>query len=573
MLNEIKHYIRINELSPFTEAVMNNTKKSSIFKTAEGKKIHNKVLNFISSNFYFKDTKKILEYYFFTDDPKIIKQRQELFNFKNSFKDSEWLKTLKLSKDSWKPSYSIIVVTEDEETYMKLKKNKIPAELFYSTSQIEDLKYYDIVQVLDCEKYGFQLERIPQSIFLNSIEDVYIERYLEQLSLYLNILENITEKPTVLAINPDLNKKTKLFLELKPLMQKVCSKIISKEDVESKLIVMNQQLADKLSSITLSGTSLLQALGNKFDTQIVTLINSIICSSGYSSNIFKSNIPIEIDYDELEQEIKKNGTEVYTSLSDKIYKNKDIIKNIPQYLKDLEQTLVLLDFIQGICKNYRDEYKFPSFSENIKINNSKNLFIENPTPISFLLNEENKCSFLTGANSGGKTTLLEHILQIISLTQLGFPLYGDVSMPLFTDVYYYAKNKGSMNKGAFETLLTQMSSMVPGKSTLILADELEAVTEPGIAGHIITKTADFFIKKGCYMIFATHLGQEIKDKIPNFSRIDGIEAKGLDEKFNLIVNHNPIIGKIANSTPELIIQRLAQTKDNDYFKFLNKALT
>jgi lysophospholipid acyltransferase (LPLAT)-like uncharacterized protein len=47
---------------------------------------------------------------------------------------------------------------------------------------------------------------------------------------------------------------------------------------------------------------------------------------------------------------------------------------------------------------------------------------------------------------------------------------------LFSEIYYFAKNKGSTNKGAFETLLTQLSKIQPGKQTLILADEIESVT-------------------------------------------------------------------------------------------------
>jgi hypothetical protein len=40
-----------------------------------------------------------------------------------------------------------------------------------------------------------------------------------------------------------------------------------------------------------------------------------------------------------------------------------------------------------------------------------------------------------------KTTLLEHLIQIIGLCNLGLPIYGEVSNPLFSEVYYFAKNK------------------------------------------------------------------------------------------------------------------------------------
>ena len=40
------------------------------------------------------------------------------------------------------------------------------------------------------------------------------------------------------------------------------------------------------------------------------------------------------------------------------------------------------------------------------------------------------------------------------------------------------------------------------------------------------------------------------------ARVDGIEAKGLDEELELIVDRVPRIGIPARSTPELILKRL-----------------
>ena len=40
-------------------------------------------------------------------------------------------------------------------------------------------------------------------------------------------------------------------------------------------------------------------------------------------------------------------------------------------------------------------------------------------------------------------------------------------------------------------------------------------------------------------------------------RIDGIEAQGLDENMDLIVDRTPKRNHLARSTPELIVRRLA----------------
>ena len=39
-------------------------------------------------------------------------------------------------------------------------------------------------------------------------------------------------------------------------------------------------------------------------------------------------------------------------------------------------------------------------------------------------------------------------------------------------------------------------------------------------------------------------------------RVDGIEAKGLDENYDLIVDRTPKMHYLARSTPELILKRI-----------------
>ena len=44
-------------------------------------------------------------------------------------------------------------------------------------------------------------------------------------------------------------------------------------------------------------------------------------------------------------------------------------------------------------------------------------------------------------------------------------------------------------------------------------------------------------------------------------RIDGIEAKGLDENYNLIVDRTPKMNTLARSTPELILKRIYENSN------------
>ena len=155
---------------------------------------------------------------------------------------------------------------------------------------------------------------------------------------------------------------------------------------------------------------------------------------------------------------------------------------------------------------------------------------------------------------------------------MGLLVNGQIESCLFSEVYYFAKNKGSAGSGAFEKLLNQLSKIEVGVNTLILADEIEAVTEPGVAAKIISSTCSYFTNKGCKIVVATHLGHEIVNTLPDFARVDGIEAKGLDSNMNLIVEHNPVLGRLAHSTPQLIVEKLANTKGHDYFNYVYDSL-
>jgi dsDNA-specific endonuclease/ATPase MutS2 len=301
-------------------------------------------------------------------------------------------------------------------------------------------------------------------------------------------------------------------------------------------------------------------------------VREAITQSGLSGNICTEAIPVTLHEQEADRLLKKQQATQFTSIAETIRKQAHAVMRIPALLGDLERALLIYDFCTGVGLYTAQTSGFPSVGNQYKLLEGKNMFLSSPQPITFLLDQGTKASLLTGANSGGKTTLLEHCAQIVSLHQLGLPVKGIVELPLFTDVYYFAKNKGSMNKGAFETLLTQLSSIVPGERTLILADEIEAVTEPGVAGLLICGTVAYFVQQGCFIIIATHLGQDIQHYIPVGSRLDGIEAKGLNEHFELIIDHSPVLGRLAHSTPELIIERMAKTNAHPYFAFVHSYL-
>jgi len=558
---EFSNFIIENELSPFNKTKPSLKIKNSPFFTSDAKKIHTKTIHKISEKFIFSNTSCLWNYFQFTKSKEEILSRQNFFKNIKPFNNSV-LRELSPPFNWWRPPYSIIVVTEDEKTFMELKKLNIPCQLLSSPQDVKNLESYDIVQVINCSTFDSALESFSQTIFVNNIEDCYLERFLVNLSGWeknINLLLDSNPPEKIRRLCTKLSPLFELFHQEK--------KVITPEDINVSLKKINELLFEKLKDFSFTGESLVKLLSTKSLPQnIIKLIDECISSSKFSQELYSRSIPVEIDDELLETYIKNCGTNINTALAENIYSHNEIINSLPYLLHILEQELLVFDFLSGISTYSTSCDSFPKISNNLDISSSKNMFLEDAQPISFNLIDV-RCSILTGANSGGKTTLLEHLLQLYSLFQLGLPISGTASLPIFSEVYYFAKNKGSANRGAFETLLTQLSS-ISSSDALILADEIEAVTEPSIASKIISFSAEYFLSKNCFLVFSTHLGRDISKSLPKNCRIDGILAKGLNENNELIVDHCPVLNKLASSTPELIIERLAKNYSCDYFSFL-----
>jgi DNA mismatch repair ATPase MutS len=175
-------------------------------------------------------------------------------------------------------------------------------------------------------------------------------------------------------------------------------------------------------------------------------------------------------------------------------------------------------------------------------------------------NGEN-CAILSGANSGGKTTTIQTLAQIVTLAQAGFPVPAEEAhMRPFDEVYFFYKSRGMVSAGAFETTLKQFADIVTSdKAKLALFDEVEAITEPGSAANVIAGLLEILQSDpNSSTVICSHLAKEIKAVTHAPVRIDGIEARGLDENLELIVDRTPRFGHLARSTPELIVERLAK---------------
>ncbi|ESS02809.1 MAG: DNA mismatch repair protein, MutS family [uncultured archaeon A07HR67] len=175
-------------------------------------------------------------------------------------------------------------------------------------------------------------------------------------------------------------------------------------------------------------------------------------------------------------------------------------------------------------------------------------------------------TLLSGVNSGGKTSTLDLVALVVVLAQMGMPVPADhAELHRFEELHYYAKSQGTLDAGAFEATLRDFGDLVDGADgRLVLVDELESITEPGASAKIIAGILEALDGQDATAVFVSHLAREIREAADFDVAVDGIEAAGLVDG-ELRVNRSPRKGHLARSTPELIVEKLADDRENAFY--------
>ncbi|TKX71318.1 DNA mismatch repair protein [Halorubrum sp. SP9] len=167
-----------------------------------------------------------------------------------------------------------------------------------------------------------------------------------------------------------------------------------------------------------------------------------------------------------------------------------------------------------------------------------------------------RVSVLTGANSGGKTTLLETLCAVSLLASMGLPVPADAAEVGAFDRVVFHRRHASFNAGVLEsTLKSVVPPLVADGRTLMLVDEFEAITEPGRAADLLNGLVTLTVDRGALGVYVTHLADDLSP-LPDAARIDGIFAEGLTNDLDLRVDYQPRFETVGKSTPEFIVSRL-----------------
>ncbi|MFO1534621.1 MAG: helix-hairpin-helix domain-containing protein [Thermoplasmatota archaeon] len=341
--------------------------------------------------------------------------------------------------------------------------------------------------------------------------------------------------------------------------------------VEALRPVLDARLKQRLATISVTGAELMESLGRRIPAPVQKAIDEVLAegrkelsqATGCNVQPFLPTAPITVDDEELgkvERQLQTRGRiEGFNALCRAAKRLAALRPAVEAELKAWQAFDV--DFALG-CFAHRFSLEPARFGVALALEDSIHLDLaeaEGAQRIAYHVGREENVALLTGANSGGKTTLLEHMAQLAILARLGLPVVGRVEVPWVEELHYVTARR-SLDAGAFESFLRGfMPLAMPGPRRLVLADEVESVTELEAAGRILGFFLDRIATGDSLAVLVSHMAPQILQHCHAPVRVDGIEATGLDEENRLVVDRMPRMGVLARSTPEFIVQRLAAT--------------
>lgn len=484
-----------------------------------------------------------------------------------------------------------VIATDTIEAYAELKNEYCDVLLIEDAGDIGVLEQYPLVFYVytgESLLYEYLLEYSDMQFMAGdfSLEDVIPEIKIEQfvhnektILLMWEISEILHSEDAKLNTIRDalvmLSEETAYRkVDIDALINKLEKEVNRKFDEAMKEQQVELKGNEILTMMQEMHTDPVQALRRSIPDSVVTLYDTLISDANRSlteeinmqAEVFSLELTYPIEADQSRIEKLKDEIRKTESLQEfRAKRNAARIGRHWEYLLQKEREMHELDFLIALGRFFSDYGMTPPhFVENgLSFVKGRNLLLEAPQPVTYKIGDtphefatSDRAAVLTGANSGGKTTLLETILHIQILAQMGFYIPAEEGYcPLAEEIVYLRKPK-NQDAGAFESTVTNLVPLALSEiKKLVLIDELEAITEPGSAAKIIASFLNFLAQnENTLCVLVTHLGKEISQLTR--ARVDGIEATGLDEHLELIVNRQPVFNTLGKSTPELIVEKL-----------------
>ncbi|AGK61937.1 Mismatch repair ATPase (MutS family) [Archaeoglobus sulfaticallidus PM70-1] len=535
-----------------------NTRQCKLSRDA--KEIYRAILSEIRDRLIFEESRDFLSLF------KPVADKNEILKRQNYFKKIfEKINSVELHKFDplnfrLKRLNDRVVFTEEPEKAISLGLCDVNVVGDYPLVLSPDGGRFNRIEIQEVSA-----EEIAPEVF---VEELYSKRDT------LLAVEKIMNSISINSVAPEILREIDRYEEIVGKENRIKE---FEEFVHKKLGEIKESIEKRLEKekIVLSGRDILEFM-QKGSFDVFSIIEDAIFEEvlkaeqeiaekfGFRAEFFVRKVMPEINFDELErvkQELERELTVERYMLARDIMRK---IKHILPKLKEEFEIVYELDIARAI-RSYLGEFIFPQIGNCIYFREARNLFIRDPQPVTYFVGFDTIENFsedlakgvvvLTGANSGGKTSLLMLIVQIQVLAQMGFPVPAEQAVVnVLDEIFFFKKKKSVYGAGAFETALKSLINALKGKGRkLILLDEFEAITEPGAGVKILSALLKVAYEKRFYTVVVSHLGHELE---LDFVRVDGIYAKGLDDELNLIVDRQPKFGAIGRSTPELIVERI-----------------
>lgn len=569
---------------------IHDNSENEFLKTEQSEKIYDEIINRILdfSNTDYARTRVLLLKP--TTDYKKIKETQKMVSDtieKTSTLDYDIIQDLYQKirplnneiKAKFDDEYAI--VCEDYEDYISLIQKGF--DKYCNVFAIEDnasLEEFEFIIYL-YNDYNIDPGEANNIIAIsNQSEDYEIQPNitLEYYKQNRPILENVYQLREYLGLESCIGEALEALDAIKVETQ---NQIAITEIIDELKDEINETLKNEIKKIELDGDEILQLLNNEdlppkikniFDEILSNAREELSDKTGILFDPFIMKYPIEIDQNELKRVQDNISSNIHIKKYEQELNACSLLERYGEEIKRETREIIEYDYpltLARFSKFY--DLTIPQIKNTYHLEGSLHLTLKqdekiSQTPmqkINYSLDEENNIILLTGANSGGKTTLLETIGQHCIMAHMGLGVCSENATIAKTDEVHYFTKKHSLNAGAFETFITSFIPVTIGKEKkLVLIDELESITELEAAIKIIIGFIEHIQNDKTYAIIVTHMAPEILKRTDNIKiRTDGIEAKGLDENYNLIVDRTPKINYLANSTPELIIKKIYEKSE------------
>jgi len=131
-------------------------------------------------------------------------------------------------------------------------------------------------------------------------------------------------------------------------------------------------------------------------------------------------------------------------------------------------------------------------------------------PVSFELNENQRCLLISGPNTGGKTVTMKTAGLLALMAHAGLPVpASEAEFPLLDDVLADIGDQQSIEESlsSFSGHLLHVKQMLEQVTpdSLVLLDELGRATDPEEGGALGVAMLDEFRKSGAFCLASTHL--------------------------------------------------------------------